>query len=455
MDPKENTQTEINQDTNLNFTEKSEEEKFDQKNLPKENLEKSKLDLVESESQNKNISKQKNFNNSSKDSKSQNSLIFTYKVLTTILVLSTLFFASFSGYLLYSNFLRKDPNYDRRRDEVSKILNKYSITSIPSDEVLEAGELNGLVTAVGDPYSSYISKQKDEEFQDSLNQRYEGVGIRFDQVNGQTTVQEVFENSPAQRGGVAKNDILKKIDDKEIINLDINSIAEKIRGPQGSVVKLEFETKDKNNVLQIKALTLTRDKISTNLISLEFKEDVAIIRITSFGQNLDQKMRQVSDEILQNKNIKGIVIDLRGNGGGLLNESIEVISYFTDPDQVAVIEKTKNEEEILKTTEKTPNLKNYPTVVLIDKYTASASEIMAGALRDIRQTKLIGQKSFGKGTVQQIFTLQNKDKLKVTIAEWFTPKRTQINKQGLEPDVNIKSEEDSQKIGINELKKIL
>jgi carboxyl-terminal processing protease len=376
--------------------------------------------------------------------------LFRYQALVSILTFIIVVLTILSSYLFYNSYLNKNPNYNQKRNEVISLLKKNSINDFPSEKDLEEGELSGLVAAIEDPYTAYISKQEDTKFQDDLNQRYEGVGIKFDQINNKIIVQEVFDNSPAQKGGVQKNDILKKIEDIDVNQIGIDNIAQKIRGPQGTFVKLEFESNNKTKVVN-----LTREKIITSLISLEVVENIGIVKITSFGQNLDEKMFKVASQIQQNKNIKGIVIDLRGNGGGLLNETIEVISYFSKPDEIVVIEKTKNDQEVLKTKPKEPNLKDYPTIILIDKFSASASEIMAGALRDNREVKLIGQKSFGKGTVQQIFNLQTDDKLKITIAEWFTPKNKQINKIGLEPDIITKPEEDSQKRAINELKSVI
>jgi carboxyl-terminal processing protease len=152
---------------------------------------------------------------------------------------------------------------------------------------------------------------------------------------------------------------------------------------------------------------------------------------------LDGKMKDIATQIKSNSDIKSLSLDLRGNTGGLLNQEVEVVSYFVDPDQVVVQEKSKTELELKKSNLKNPSLKDYPLVVLIDRYSASASEILAGSLRDIRGVKLIGQTSYGKGVVQSIYTLSNGDSLKLTIAEWLTPKGSTINKVGLKPDQEI------------------
>jgi carboxyl-terminal processing protease len=170
---------------------------------------------------------------------------------------------------------------------------------------------------------------------------------------------------------------------------------------------------------------------------------VAIITITSFGDDLDQKMAEKTATIKANSEVDKIIIDVRSNSGGLLNETIEVASYFITENQVVLKEKTKDSEEVLRTKAKEDNLQEYDVIVLVDRFSASASEILAGALRDQRKSKLVGQTTFGKGTVQQLFPLENGDKLKLTIAEWFTPSGSVINKEGLEPDITINENEDT------------
>ena len=354
----------------------------------------------------------------------------TFKAITAASLFITLLSLGLNLFFLVERQKLNADNleYLSSRQEVLSIIKNYSIREFPEKKDLQTGELKGLVSSLEDPYSIYLPQVQNQEFNDSLNQRYEGVGIRFDYVNEQITVMEVFEG-PAKKGGVEVGYMLMSVNDKGVIGQTIEDVAKQIRGPKDSEVKLKFLTPEGQKDFKLK-----RDKISTELITLEFKDDVAILKIVSFGNDLDTKLAEKTKEIRE-KQAKAVIIDVRGNGGGLLDQTIEVASYFINPNEEVVIEKEKKKEITLRTSEKNPNLWDLPVAVMVDGNSASASEILAGALRDQREAKLIGRKTFGKGTVQQIYNLSNKDNLKLTIAEWYTPKGSQIDKIGLEPDV--------------------
>ncbi len=377
--------------------------------------------------------------------KAKNSL---WKVMTfavSLVAISSLVFASLL-YIERSRAFRED-NYPFVRQEVIDIINKSGIKNLPEDKLIREGELKGLVSSLEDPYSIYLPKAEDQDFQDSLNQRYEGVGIKFDNFADEILVQQVFQDSPAEQSGVLAGDILIAVDDENVRGREIGDVAPKIRGEQGTKVKLTFV---RNN--QEVSFNITRDRINTELISLRIEnQKVVVIEISSFGENLDSLMKDKASQILANPSIEHIVIDVRGNSGGLLNQTIEIISYFVEPGEVLVKEITKNGEETLTSIKKDNSLKDYPVTVLVDGFSASASEILAGALRDIRSAQLIGQKTFGKGTVQQLFELENGDKLKLTIAEWFTPNGVAINKQGLAPDILTNDDEDALQTALIEI----
>jgi carboxyl-terminal processing protease len=360
----------------------------------------------------------------------------TFKAITAASLFITLLSLGLNLFFLVERQKLNADNleYLSSRQEVLSIIKNYSIREFPEKKDLQTGELKGLVSSLEDPYSIYLPQVQNQEFNDSLNQRYEGVGIRFDYVNEQITVMEVFEG-PAKKGGVEVGYMLMSVNDKGVIGQTIEDVAKQIRGPKDSEVKLKFLTPEGQKDFKLK-----RDKISTELITLEFKDDVAILKIVSFGNDLDTKLAEKTKEIRE-KQAKAVIIDVRGNGGGLLDQTIEVASYFINPNEEVVIEKEKKKEITLRTSEKNPNLWDLPVAVMVDGNSASASEILAGALRDQREAKLIGRKTFGKGTVQQIYNLSNKDNLKLTIAEWYTPKGSQIDKIGLEPDVKVEKAE--------------
>ena len=198
----------------------------------------------------------------------------------------------------------------------------------------------------------------------------------------------------------------------------------------------------KNTESQILSLEIKREQIIGEIVELEVRGATGIITISSFGDNLDAKMKQIAQQIVANSQIKDLIIDLRGNGGGLLDQTVAVSSYFLAPNSLIVQEKSKKETQKLNSVPKSPSLSNYPLRVLIDGNSASASEIMAAALRDNRQIPLIGQKSFGKGIVQRVFDLGGGNKVKLTIEKWLTPKDFEIHKVGLTPDQIVPENED-------------
>lgn len=193
---------------------------------------------------------------------------------------------------------------------------------------------------------------------------------------------------------------------------------------------------------QILSLEIKREQIIGEIVELEVRGATGIITISSFGDNLDAKMKQIAQQIVANSQIQDLIIDLRGNGGGLLDQTVAVSSYFLAPNSLIVQEKSKKETQKLNSVPKSPSLSNYPLRVLIDGNSASASEIMAAALRDNRQIPLIGQKSFGKGIVQRVFDLGGGNKVKLTIEKWLTPKDFEIHKVGLTPDQIVPENED-------------
>jgi carboxyl-terminal processing protease len=329
------------------------------------------------------------------------------------------------------------------KNKILQTIKENYYGDFPTDAKIAQAELKGLVGSLDDPYSEYLPQDDNQKFQDDLNRKYEGVGISFKQDGDIIIAQKVLPNSPALQIGVKDGDILKKVDEISVSGQTLSEVAQKVRGPKDSKVKLEFERDGKPISFEI-----TRQSLAADLISLELKNDTAVITISSFGEGLDNLMKNITSEILNNKNIKKIIVDLRSNTGGLLRESIEVISYFLEPDQIVLQEKFKTRVDYDRSTKKDPNLKDYPVAILVDKYSASASEIMAGAIRDQRGAMLVGQKTFGKGVVQKLFEVSEGNILKLTVAEWLTPKGNSINKTGLEPDIKVPLGEDALDIAL-------
>ncbi|MBC7406394.1 MAG: S41 family peptidase [Candidatus Parcubacteria bacterium] len=326
----------------------------------------------------------------------------------------------------------------------SLIQAKYYKTP-PTAQQYELGQLKGIVSALDDPYSDYLSKKEYQQFNSDLNRQYEGVGIEFDfETPDKTVVKKTLPSSPASLLDIQPGDVLISVNGENIRGLDSQDIVGKIRGPKSSKVKLTFIRNAQNIDRE-----LTRVKIDVELIDLTKKDKTAIITIVSFGQNLDKKMAAIAKNILADTNINRIIIDVRSDGGGLLQESIQVISYFLDKNLPIVTEKTKARESTIKSTDKNNlSLVKYPLIILTNKGTASASEILVGALQDHRDIPTVGQKTYGKGVVQEVIELPNGDSLKITTAEWLTPKGRQIDKQGIKPTREVDSKTDALAIAL-------
>jgi carboxyl-terminal processing protease len=378
-----------------------------------------------------------------------------FRIIQTFTVVLLLFV--FSATALYLNRDRLkfgmqtnqgSSQFENRKAEILNIISKNYIDKEVDPKEVETAELKGIVSSLQDPYSTYFSETDYSNFQNSLDEKYEGIGIGFNQKKEGFVVTKVLTNSPAEKSGLKTDDIIEKVNDEEIKNIDFDKIGDKIRGKAGTSVKIGVARA--GSPLDFNVI---RAPIANELVTLTVKDDIGTIAITSFGNDVSTKFREVVQKVIDNKNIKYIILDLRSNTGGLLNEAVEIASYLQKPDQTVVIEKGKADQNKLITKQKNISLESYPTVILTDKFTASASEILAGSLRDNRRVKLVGQKTFGKGVVQSLFKLRNGDTLKLTVAKWLTPNGIEINKEGLSPDVKIFDTDDIVQKAIETVKK--
>jgi carboxyl-terminal processing protease len=341
-----------------------------------------------------------------------------------------IFFTLLFGGLWFNTFIKKPIT----NSELKELIQKEAFFNLPGEEDQRISEMKGLVSSLKDPYSEYLPASSVAEFKSELNKKYEGIGVIFDfKESPKIKVISVIKNSPADSAGVKAGDLLVKVNDEDVTALASSEIINKIRGKENTTVKIDL-IQDNQNISKV----ITRKKIEADLIQYSKEGDTGIIKIISFGEDLDDKMSKVVKEIKKDPEIKKIVLDLRGNAGGLLDESTEIVSYFLPEKTLIVQEKDKIKlSKILSKNKGDLSLEKYPLLLFVDEGSASASEIVAGALKDNRKIKLIGQKTYGKGLVQKIFTTNNGDGVKLTIAEWLTPNGTQINKKGLEVDVKI------------------
>lgn len=298
---------------------------------------------------------------------------------------------------------------------------------------LQDGLREGLVSAAGDPYTEFLDEQASKEFQENLSGSFEGIGAELGKEDELIVIVSPIAGFPAEKAGLKANDAIVEIDGESAVDLSIIQAVQKIRGPKGTEVELAVIRDGKRL-----DFTITRDTISIPSVETEKADgNIGIIKVTRFGEDTTQLVREAAQKF-KNENVKGIILDLRGNPGGLLDASVEVASVWLPEGQTVLQE--KRGEEIIKTyfAEGEPILNGVGTVVLINEGSASASEIVAGALSDHGAATLIGTKSFGKGSVQEVQELDFGGLLKVTIARWYTPEGINIDESGIKPDKIVK-----------------
>lgn len=300
------------------------------------------------------------------------------------------------------------------------------------------GAISGMLASLKDPYTQYLDPEVSKQFNEDLNGSFEGIGAEIQAKDGALIIVAPLDGSPAKQAGIRSGDIIIKIDDVEVDNYTFIEAINHIRGKKGTEVKLTIMRKDEENTQDI---TIKRDTIVVESVKWEMKDDnIMYVRISQFGEDTKELINKMADEALK-KNVSGIILDLRDDPGGLLSECIDITSLFI-PEGTVVIEKDRDGKENKSQTTQLPRLKDIPLVVLVNEGSASASEIMAGAIQDTNRGKVIGEKTFGKGSVQNLVNLKDGSEVKVTIAKWFTPKGRGIDKEGIEPDIKVEMTDD-------------
>ncbi|TRZ83561.1 S41 family peptidase [bacterium] len=330
-------------------------------------------------------------------------------------------------------------------DVLKIIKTKYKGRKDLNDQDLVYGAAKGLVKSLGDPYSEFMAPESSKKFLEDISGSFEGIGAEIGIKDGILTVVAPLEGTPAKKAGLMSGDKIIKIDDETTPELSIEKAITLIRGPRGTEVILTILRGDNNEQREI---TIKRGIIKIPVIewSLKGNGDIAYIQLFSFTENSPDKFSQIAQEILQSPANK-IILDLRGNPGGYLESAVEIAGWFLADGELVVKEDEGNEKGELYKSKGKAVFGEWPTVILIDEGSASASEILAGALRDNLGTKLIGKNSFGKGTVQQMEPLKKAASLKITIADWITPSGLSISKSGLSPDVEVDLDIDAFKQG--------
>ena len=293
------------------------------------------------------------------------------------------------------------------------------------------GANRGLVEAAGDPHTAYMDPDETKEFDKSLSgQIGGGIGAEIGLRNNKPTIIKPLENSPAQKAGIKAGEAIVKVNDEASSDWSVEKVVSKIRGEVGTSVKLTLLSDG-----QTREVSVVRQNIVSPAVESEIDGEIGILKVNRFGDDTVSLSRKYASEFVE-KGVKKVILDLRNNPGGTVGAAQGLLGIWLD-NQIAMTERRGS--EIVKTlrTTGTPILGNIKTVVLINGNSASASEITAGALREYGKATLVGQKSYGKGSVQIVLGLPGGSQMKVTEARWYTPKGKNIDKTGIEPDVKV------------------
>ncbi|HUD20828.1 MAG TPA: S41 family peptidase [Candidatus Saccharimonadales bacterium] len=344
------------------------------------------------------------------------------------------FGASFFGGAAYEK--------SRQQLDLSKFWDVYSLVKsnyvgdINKTDVVN-GAIEGMVAGLGDPFSSYLTQDQSQNLNSELSGQFEGIGAELTDKNGQVVVVAPITDSPAEKAGLKANDVIVAVDGKSTDGQTLDQVVNEIRGTKGTTVKVTVTRGSQDAPID---LTITRDSIQVKSVTWKMIGSVGYIDISQFGDDTVNLATQAVNE-LNAKNPKAMVIDLRNNPGGYLNDVSPIAGMFISP---SVVVKEKYRAGMTDSISSTaiPVMPNTPMYLLVNGGSASAAEILAGALQDYGRAKLVGAKTFGKGSVQNVIDLSDGSALRITIAEWLTPKDRAINKVGLTPDIAVTGDKD-------------
>lgn len=307
-----------------------------------------------------------------------------------------------------------------------------------TDQQLMDGAIDGMLKSLKDPYSTYMDKKTAKQFMSDLESSFSGIGAEVTLKDGKVTIVAPIQGSPADRVGLRPNDQILKINGHSVEGWSLNQAVNQIRGPKGTKVTLTIRRPGIDHQLEI---VVTRADIKQETVTSKvFPQNVGYLRLKQFAENTSKEYTQQLQQ-LEQKKIKGLIIDVRGNPGGLLTSVQEILGQMVPKDRkiLMTVDKKGNKEVF---TGKADRVKPYPIVVLIDKGSASASEILAGALQESAGAKLVGERSFGKGTVQTTVDFSDGSNIKLTMAKWLTPKGNWVDQnggsKGIKPDKEVK-----------------
>ncbi len=315
--------------------------------------------------------------------------------------------------------------------EVWELVHEQYLRQPVNDDALIEGAIDGLLDTLDDPHTRYLSPEDQAAAEESMDGEFQGIGAEVEDVDGNITIVTPIDGSPAEAAGLMPGDILRAADGVDLTGMDVSEAAALVRGPAGTSVQLVIERDGEPFTIDI-----VRDVVKLATVRGEIlDEGIAYLRLSRFGNTTDEELADILPDLLA-ENPSGLILDLRRNPGGALNSTVDIANQFLDGGLV-LVERFGDGEERPFDVGNNGLAQDIPMVVLIDEGSASASEVLAGAIQDRDRGVLIGQISFGKGTVQTWHTLSNNGGVRVTIAEWLTPFKASIHEVGLTPDYFI------------------
>ena len=368
-----------------------------------------------------------------------------YKVVMLVVLVAVITFITttlfmykyIGGNVKYVQVSSENSKISSALTSIRKIIDKKFLGEIDEEKILNE-TIKGYVKGLDDPYTEYMTKEEMEEFNTDIMGNFTGIGIYLtnDVERNVIVIISPIKDSPAYKAGILPGDIITKVDGVSYTGEQLTEASNKIKGEIGTKVKLEILRNDETIELEI-----TREHIKINHVESKIlNNNIGYIEFNSFDDGCSDEFKEKVEE-LKSKNITSLIIDIRNNGGGLVDEAIKIADYIVEKDATLLITKDKTGEEEITKAEIDPII-DVPIVVLTNGSSASASEILAGALKDNGKATIVGEKTYGKGVIQELLTLTDGSGLKITTSEYYTPNRNKINEVGITPDVEVKLDEE-------------
>ena len=348
----------------------------------------------------------------------------------------------FSFLILNKSFAETEKNIYEKIDLFSEVLNKIDkeyVESVNQSDAMDAA-INGVLQSL-DPYSSYMSPEIFNDMQTETSGKFGGLGIEVGMEHGVVKVISPIDNSPASRVGVKAGDYIVKINDIQVQGKSLTEAVEIMRGPVGSDIKITVRRRGVKKAIIFK---ITREIIKIESVKSKYiDKSVGYLRLTVFNENSGDQIKDKIKEFNKKKDIKGYILDLRNNPGGLLSQAIKIADFFLENGEIVSTKSRKISENRRWFAKKGDLTKGKTLIVLINEGSASASEIVAGALKDHKRAILVGENSYGKGSVQSIIPLKNKGAIRLTISKYYLPSGKSISEVGVTPDIEVEESSDA------------